>query len=236
MNETSDTIFHGRKIKQKRGRKTYDALITTAFKLLEKREFDELTIAEIAAKGGYSVGAFYARFRSKDEFFDAMIAHHMEQRSKHRDGLFAALPDETWMATLFDDLVAYYWKRRRFWRAALIRSIREPDFWEPMRRHGHEFADRIIARIGRQAKRQLTPAEEMDVRFALQVVLSTINNAIINRPGPILIGQPTFVANLARTFRLVSNFEEIVRPSKRGELRADAGRPARRAASRRQAP
>ncbi|HEU4620414.1 MAG TPA: TetR/AcrR family transcriptional regulator [Gammaproteobacteria bacterium] len=221
MGQTADTVFHGRKIKQKRGRRTYDALISTAFKLLEKREFDEITIAEIAAKGGYSVGAFYARFRSKSEFFDAMIAHHMEQRSKQRDSLFASLPDDTWMASVFDDLVAYYWKRRRFWRAALIRSIRDPDFWEPLRQHGHELADRVIERISRQAGRRLTAAEEMDVRFALQVVLSTINNAIINRPGPILIGQPAFVANLARTFRLVSNYDEIVRASKRRERRKE---------------
>jgi hypothetical protein len=66
--------------------------------------------------------------------------------------------------------------------------------------------DRICARI----KRALTEAEEMDVRFAAQLVLSTINNAIINRPGPVLIGQELFVENLSRAFRLVSGYDELI--------------------------
>jgi AcrR family transcriptional regulator len=210
MSQAVDAIFPGRTIKQKRGRKTYDALIGTAFKLLEKREFDEITIAELAAAAGYSVGAFYARFRSKDEFFDAMIAHHMHYRSKHRDRLFATLPDDVWIHDLIEDTVSYYWRRRRFWRAALIRSVREPGFWEPLRKHGHEFADRFIARIGRQAGRALTPGEQTNIRFAIQIVLGTINNAIINRPGPVLIGQALFVENLARAFRLVSDYDRLI--------------------------
>ena len=63
------------RIRQKRGRVTYDALIDTAFTLLEQKEFDEISIAELAQKAGYSVGAFYARFHSKNELFDAMDCH-----------------------------------------------------------------------------------------------------------------------------------------------------------------
>ncbi len=72
MSSTAQPIASGRKIRQKRSQKTYDALIATSFKLLEQREFDEISVAELAQKAeGYSVGAFYARFHSKDELFDA---------------------------------------------------------------------------------------------------------------------------------------------------------------------
>jgi AcrR family transcriptional regulator len=54
------------RIRQKRGQVTYDALIDTAFALLADKEFDEISVAELAQTAGYSVGAFYARFRSKD--------------------------------------------------------------------------------------------------------------------------------------------------------------------------
>lgn len=210
MSQPVETILPGRSIKQKRGQKTYDALIATAFRLLEKRDFEEITIAELAQKAGYSVGAFYARFRSKDEFFDALIAHHIEQRVRERQHLFATLPDDTWINDLIKDVVSYYWKRRRFWRAALIRSSREPNFWKPLRSLGHHLADGFVARISRQAGRRLTKSEETNIRFALQLVLGTINNAIINRPGPVLMGQAEFVENLARAFRLVSGYDSLI--------------------------
>jgi AcrR family transcriptional regulator len=199
----------GRKIKQARGRKTYDALIATGFKLLENQELEAISIAELAKAAGYSVGAFYARFRSKDEFFDAMIAQHLDFRTRARGRLFSREPDETLVDTMIGELVRYYWKRRRFWRAALIRSVRSPDFWEPLRHHGRMYADMLIARMSAKAQRPLTETEQTNVRFAFQIALGTINNAIINRPGPIMLGQTLFVANLARAFRLVSDYDNL---------------------------
>src|SRR5690606_27685809 len=194
-----------------RGRRTYDALVATGFKLLEDREFESITIAELAREAGYSVGAFYARFKSKDEYFDALIAQHLEERTRERTLLFETLPDGEWTHALIEDAVNYYWRRRRFWRAALIRSINDPDFWQPIREHGHDLANSFIRRMVREAGRRLTKKEETNVRFATQVALGTINNTIINRPGPIFMGQALFVENLARAFRLVSGYDAIVK-------------------------
>ena len=54
------TELRGLGIKQSRSKKTYDALIKTAFRLLKKRDFDSITVAELSKSAGYSVGAFYA--------------------------------------------------------------------------------------------------------------------------------------------------------------------------------
>ena len=212
-------LVFGKRIKQKRSQKTYDALIATAFKLLERREFEDISIAELTRHAGYSVGAFYARFESKDELFDAMVVQHLEDRRKTRARAFATLPDDTLIRTLMKNTVHYYWTRRRFWRAALIRSIRDPDFWEPLRKLGHEFADQIIARMGKGADRPLTETEQTNVRFGVQVALGTINNTIINRPGPVFMGQAEFVDNLARAFRLVSGYDDLI---DEGRHKADA--------------
>lgn len=200
----------GKRIRQSRGRKTYDALVATGFKLLEKEEFESITIAELAKAAGYSVGAFYARFHSKDEFFDAMIAHHLDHRTKVRDRLLATVSNEELVNELIKDLVGYYWRRRRFWRAALVRSIKDPEFWAPISQHGRDLAKLLISRISQHAQRKLTANEDRNVRFAFQIVLGTINNAIINSPGPIFIGQALFVDNLARAFRLVADYDQLV--------------------------
>ena len=211
MSQASGLPAASQRIKQERGRRTYAALIATGFRLLEEREFESITIAELAREAGYSVGAFYARFTSKDEYFDALIAQHLDERARERSKLFATLPDGEWIDALIADAVNYYWKRRRFWRAALIRSINDPDFWQPIREQGHALASAFIDRMAKEAGRRLSKEEEMNVRFATQIALGTINNTIINRPGPIFMGQKLFVENLARAFRLVSGYETIVR-------------------------
>jgi AcrR family transcriptional regulator len=197
------------RIRQKRGQVTFDALIDTAFALLAEREFDEISIAELAQKAGYSVGAFYARFRSKDELFDAMVLQHVQNRRKVRQAQFEEANDETLLHDLLDETVHYYWGRRRFWRAALIRSIREPEFWAPMRTLSHEFADALLGHFGARAGRSLTKAEEANVRFAVQLAFGLINNTILNRPGPFFLEQGLFIENLVRAFKLVSGYDEL---------------------------
>jgi AcrR family transcriptional regulator len=197
------------RIRQKRGQVTFDALIDTAFALLADREFDEISIADLAQKAGYSVGAFYARFRSKDELFDAMVLQHVQNRRKVRQAQFEETNDETLLHDLLDETVHYYWGRRRFWRAALIRSIREPEFWAPMRKLSHEFADALLGRFGARAGRALTKAEQANVRFAVQLAFGLINNTILNRPGPFFLEQGLFIENLVRAFKLVSGYDEL---------------------------
>src|SRR5690606_31103493 len=99
--------------------------------------------------------------------------------------------------------------------------------WQPLREQGHEFATLCVRQIERDAGRALTRDEEMNVRFAVQIALGTINNTIINRPGPIFMGQSEFVDNLARAFRLVSGYDDIVgakRRKRRKPARAASGR------------
>ena len=88
MSRVDTSLPWSERIKQKRSEKTYDALIDTAFELLEKREFDDISIAELSQRAGYSVGAFYARFKSKDELFEALVARHIEHRTAVRERQF----------------------------------------------------------------------------------------------------------------------------------------------------
>jgi AcrR family transcriptional regulator len=204
------TALPGLSIKQNRSKKTYDALITTGFKLLKKREFDSITVAELSQSAGYSVGAFYTRFRSKKEFFDAMVTHHLVDRKAFLEQLFSTFHNDDLINELIEDMVHYFWINQKFWRAALVRSMRDPEFWAPIRQSGHDLADKVVARLSEQANRPLTDLEETNVRFAFQITLGTINNTIINKPGPIFMNQKLFVEKLTRAFRLVADYDNII--------------------------
>ncbi len=212
------------RIRQKRGQVTYDALLDTAFAMLEHKEFGEISIAELAQKAGYSVGAFYARFRSKDELFDGMVQRHLRNRRKVREQQFATASDATLLHELLEETVRYYWGRRRFWRAALIRSIRDPEFWGPIRTLSHEFADSLLGRIATKARRPLTETEQANVRFAVQLSFGLINNTILNRPGPFFLEQGLFIDNVVRAFRLVSGYDEMgATPGERSRAKRPKG-------------
>jgi AcrR family transcriptional regulator len=210
MTETSlVSAGPGRAISQERSRKTYDALIAAGFRLLEESEFESITIAMLAQEAGYSVGAFYARFESKDEFFEAMVAHHLRERARSRQSLLATASRDSLASLFVEDLVKYYWQHRRFWRAALLRSTNDPEFWAPINQAAVDFVAMLTDRIGEHAGHPLTESERANIRFAIHMVLGMVNNRIVNRPRPSLIGHSTFVENLTRAFGLVADLDRL---------------------------
>lgn len=202
---------HGLAIKQERGQLTYDKLIATGFKMLELHDLQDISIAELTREAGYSVGAFYSRFRSKDEFFDALVARHLETRTETQIRLFATLPIDTLLKELITNVVSYYWDHRKFWRAVIVRSVRDSDFWEPIRKHGHEFTSRFIDRVHKEVARSLNETEEANINFAFLVTLGTINSTIINQHGPVFMGQKLFVEELTRAFQLIADFDNLIK-------------------------
>ena len=207
---TASNTRPGFKIKQRRSQKTYDALIITGFRLLEQKEMDAITIAELTREAGYSVGAFYARFRSKDDYFDALMTYQGEIRDAALDKLVSSTPPSKLLGIVVEDFVNFHWNYRNYWRAALVRGMRDPNFWIPLRRGGHKFVTMFISRVAQCRGRPLTVAEETKVRFGFQVLFGVINNTIINQPGPIFMGQVEFVENLTRTVRLVTDYDRLV--------------------------
>src|ERR1700733_13494049 len=72
---------------QDRSRARQAELITTGMRLLESRDFQSLSIAELASATGFSVGSFYARFEDKDAFFAAIQATALDQVQARAQGL-----------------------------------------------------------------------------------------------------------------------------------------------------
>lgn len=210
MTDTQLRAGPGRKIRQARSRKTYEALIAAGFRLLEKNEFEAITVARLAEEAGYSVGAFYARFKSKDQFFEAIVAQHLDDRATAQHRIIEKASHDELIGAWVANLVNYYWKRRAFWRAALLRSTSDPTFWEPINRNAVDFVKAFTARVESDLGRVLTKTESTNIRFAIHMVLSTVNNRIVNRPRPKLIGYTTFVKNLTRAFYLISDYDNLI--------------------------
>jgi AcrR family transcriptional regulator len=190
--------------KQVRSRATRDALLRAGRKLCEIRNFDDLSVAEIAAAAQCSVGSFYSRFADKDGFFRALIADLVEHdRTFVQSPLDAAAQmsvDEILAETIASTLAGYR-KRRSLIRAAIRRSMTDPALWEPFRQHGQAVADRLVARL--KPRLANDTIVEQEVRFACQLLYGTLNNAVLIAPGPIQLDDDAFEPELLRVFRQI---------------------------------
>lgn len=201
---------HGRAIKQQRGHQTYSALLEAGFRLLQSKDLDKISIAELSTSAGYSIGAFYARFHSKDEFFDALVAWHLEQRSQTLGKLYEKLPLNALVPQLIKNIIDYYRKNRRFWRAAQIRNVRDPVFAKTFRENFNYHSRIFIEHLQTVLGRKLTRSEQADIVFAFQLVMGSVNNAAFNESGPILLGQKLYIQEMQRAFVLVSGIDRLL--------------------------
>ena len=65
--------------KQERSRETRRKLVASCLELVDRRPFDQVTVADIAKGAGVSVGNFYRRFASKEGILPDLYAVYEER-------------------------------------------------------------------------------------------------------------------------------------------------------------
>ena len=191
--------------KQARSRKTRDALIAAAWKLLQAHPWQDLSINDIVKAAGSSVGAFYSRFKDKEALLEALAAEWLEERWVQRAEGFALLtPESDYAAYAILNSYHHLMRYQNFWRAVLVKAASDPVFWEPFRASGRQTMQLTIDCHKRRLGRELTEEELQRIRFAFQMANGVINNGIVNRPGPLLPGTPEFAAALVHGFKAVA--------------------------------
>jgi AcrR family transcriptional regulator len=191
--------------KQDRSRKTRDALIAAAWKLLKAHPWEVISINDLVKSAGCSVGAFYARFADKEALFESLAAEYLQERWLEREKGFGSLAsDADYAAYAILGSYRHLMQYQNFWRAALIKGATDQTFWEPFRTSGLRTMQLTVECHERRIGRPLSEDEIGRIRFAFQMANGAINNGIINRPGPLQPGTPEFEAALVRGFKAVA--------------------------------
>jgi AcrR family transcriptional regulator len=192
-----------RPVKQLRGRRSRDRLLNAGQRLVAARPFDALSVADIARAAGCSVGAFYLRFRDKDAFFGALVAQYVADGRAETLELYATYADDRLIGALVTGTIGRFRRYAGLIRSAIRKRMEDASVWEPIRLSGHFNADCFVDWLAKRNGHTLTVAEDLSVRFAFQVLYGTLNNALVNQPGPLDIEDPAFPVHLERAFRLV---------------------------------
>src|ERR671931_1832258 len=72
-----------------RAARTRKLLMAAASKVCAKHGLERASIDEVAEEAGFTKGAFYANFKSKEELFLAMLDERFEQKIRELEALMA---------------------------------------------------------------------------------------------------------------------------------------------------
>jgi AcrR family transcriptional regulator len=188
---------------QDRSRRTAERFLEAAFKLLETRTFEELSVADLAREAGRSVGAFYQRFGSKDDFLAVLLTTYFEARETSISKILAEGRDQGVLEAVLTDNFTAIMRNRNLWHAALRKSAQDPSFWAQFHWRVHRRPQLMAARLGEIRGTPLSEAEARRLGLAVQVFNSVINNQMMNNPGPLTLNSPEFLPTLLGVFRAV---------------------------------
>ncbi|MBT2185781.1 TetR/AcrR family transcriptional regulator [Sphingobium nicotianae] len=190
--------------KQSRSLQTQQSLIDAGWAILRDTPWEAVSVAMIARQAGRSVGIFYQRFGSKDEFLTVLIKLWLAAGHAR---LEVARPASTPLAVIDHNLESLYERirsHRYFWRAALQRAMDDPQSWEPFRQLLAAIRQKFAEELGASRARPLDSSERHRLDLAVQVFNSVLNNALLNDPGPLRIDQAAFLPTLKRIFLTVA--------------------------------
>ena len=94
--------------------------------------------------------------------------------------------------------VLEFGKNRGLLRAQIRRSLDNPKEWQPFQQIGRDLVDGAIAIIEHLPERELGDGWQRHVRIAMQMVLGTLSNIVINRPGPLDLSDDATGRELSR--------------------------------------
>ena len=94
-----------------------------------------------------------------------------------------------------------------FWRAALRKGATDQTFWQEFRELGRQSVLRFIERHAELLGRELSEEEIERIRFAFQMVRGTLNNTLMNQPGPFQLEDPVFRRQMERAFHLIAGID-----------------------------
>ena len=87
-----------REVKQKRSQRTLERILSAAEALLDTREFDDLSMADLAREAGCAVGTLYGRIPSKESLLVCLHERYVAGGLRSSAAMFEAVGDgvENW--------------------------------------------------------------------------------------------------------------------------------------------
>ena len=188
---------------QSRSRESTEALLEIGRRFIEQRGIDDSSMNEVAAAAGSSVGSLYFRFGSKEQFVSEVMRRMVDATRQQLSNHFAEIeanassPSQVIEAAV-KWIVGEFTENQGLLRALNCRALDRPEEWQQFRNIARELVEGSIRILDRFPDVQQDQEWQKHVRIAMQMILGTLNNIIINRPGPLELSDQATPYELSR--------------------------------------
>lgn len=170
--------------RQARSAATQQRLLDAAEALVAEKSFAEASVAEISRRAGFSVGAFYSRFRDKHALLHCLEERFLVEASATVE---AALDPARWVGASIPEiaeeviafLVQMYRERFAILREFLGHSITDPEVGMRTERLVQTMCERLSALLLQRAAEMSHPDPATATRFACRLLLGVLKEAVL---------------------------------------------------------
>jgi AcrR family transcriptional regulator len=175
---------------QTRSRASMEALLDIGRRLIEERGIDDCSMSDVAEAAGSSIGSLYFRFGNRERFISEVMQRQIRSAREDFERLIAGLnasakaPDEV-ITSVTQWTVDVFGQNKGLLRAQLRRALENPQEWRPFQDFARYLVEELITVLERFTRLRVDPDWQLHVRIAMQTLFGTLNNILINRPGPL---------------------------------------------------
>ena len=214
---------------QARSRKAAEALLLAGLKGIETRGIAALSMADVAAEAGASIGSLYFRFGDKSQFVGAVLAVALEEFHDRGFAMCETAQREKWperrvLEGWVSNIIASARERRTLVREMISHMATRPEAWKPIHERRRQLEDRLLSILSARAGNGSNPARQMRLRIGLQVVAATVIHMVVVDPGPLRIDDPSLknvLCDLLFSFLDAPARNDSKKPRRRRSLRSD---------------
>jgi AcrR family transcriptional regulator len=159
-------LISARQPKQRRSHAAYERMIMAAGRLLEERDFDAVSIRDIAGAAGCAIGSFYYRFQTKERFFQILIQDMIDRREKQVRETFQSVPFVDLPSALARGALSNFRTYKGLLRSVIKKHLEGARSWEPIARMGRRIVTEFQRRVAAERGVALTPLQAERIDFA----------------------------------------------------------------------
>jgi AcrR family transcriptional regulator len=196
----------GERPKRRRG-ETVERLLDAALEAFAEIGFAAVSVEDICRRGGFTRGAFYSSFRTKDELFGALFARETARNLARAEEQLVGIEDEDDPVTAAVERCLSTFRADRTWVLVhteyALHAARRPEAVAALRRHAEALHGRLTELIETAAARvgiRLTVPADRLAHIVLALHDGVVVREVVGGLAP--AGQPA-ASDLERTALLL---------------------------------
>lgn len=194
--------------RQPRSEQNLAKMVKAGRALAEQRgNLDDIALSDVVRLAETSIGAFYARFKDKEAFLAFMLeaalaeAEALTLKSVQNDPVWHAGPAQAIVERIVRIYVGQFRQNRGLFKGFLRHYSATGGGDNPMRQANRRTQDLLVPLLAAQlgaGSAASAPTAKFEVRVAIQFLVGTLANVLLNDPGPLHLEGRKLETHLAR--------------------------------------